>query len=420
MASTVLEELIVTLGLDTSQFTAGQKKAAQALLDTQRAVTSSTDAMGKTLTRFTGQLTAFFLGFEGLKGVIDLVKSTAEEFKQLGITAEIMGTSLREVRTLEEFSELAGGGKGSNQFAQWFQGQRQAMAGMIFGRIPQQFLPSLIGLNPMALSGMDPMAALKQIQAAITSHGPQLQQMLSGLMPGITAPMAEALFANAMGMPAAMQAELANPKHFQTDIKQAQRTNKGVHDAQAEAARRAVNAMIDLRYNVENVATQGFGLLTGATHLLQDAFRDLYKLVEDIINSPLGKWIQSEFSPNGTGTKLLHSTLNMEENYWRGLGNFLMHPWDTLKQDVSGSAHALFQGATPMLSPGAAHAMHGLGAPTASLIGPGGQGGANNAFNIGSISVNTAATDANGIAGSIDAAIQRKFNVTQADTGVMA
>jgi len=446
VASAIIESLFVTLGLDASGYTREQAKANEAIQQTRKTVLSATESMGESLLGFAGKLSVFFLGFEGLRGVIDLVKTTATEFKNLGITAELLGTSVREVRTLGEFSQLAGAAP--TAAADWASGMRERMASLVFGRVPQWALPTLIGLNPMQLAGMDPAQALKLVSQGTLSHGAQLQSMLAGLMPGISRQAAQGLFLQAYGLPAPLAAELISP-HMKPDMARAERTNKSVTDLQAEAGRRAANAIIDLRYRVENVAgPAGFGLLTSAANLLGAAFTELTKLFHDFASGPVGqffKGLSTATAPGGTvslgtvgsaaggivaagalGAPVLPAAAAAAIGY-DVIKAGDKYGWPTLKEWLLGGfTDSATVGSGPSASgpvvrhPGAAGAAHGVGAPTASLIGPAGQGSTQNAFHIGSISVNTQATDAQGVAASLNAAIQRKFNVSQADSGVVA
>jgi hypothetical protein len=404
MAKTVIDELIVTLGLDASKFTAGQKQAAQALLNTQHTVENSVGAMGSALAGFAGKLTAFFLGFEGLRGVIDLVKDTAFEMKQLAITADLMGTHFREARVLQELSELAGGGKGSNMFGDWLMGFRMQLSSMGLGKIPQQFLPALIGVNPFELAKMPADQVPGFLSKRIHEYAPFLQMM----MPGARTPhMAEQQFAQLLGLPAPGAAELANQQQLAKDENKAKKDNAGVTDKMGEAARQTANDLTSLRYQAENLAAQGFTVLDSAAQLLIDAFGDLSKIIDGITNSWFGKLFVA--SPYDSLLQQQHSITSQNEA--TGV-QFAKAFWQDLQAFFTGEGKMVPLPALPRPPSGVYHPT----AVTGSLIGGGGQ---NTHLTIGSMTVNTKATDAAGVAAGMHAAIRRKFDVTQADSGIV-
>src|SRR5665213_2527781 len=109
MANTVIDSLIVTLGLDSKQFTAGQKKAAQGMLQTESTVRDSAAGMGESLDRLATKFTGFFLGFAGLAGVIDLLKQTTSQFNQLYLASSVLGSSVKSLRAWGEETKVFGG-----------------------------------------------------------------------------------------------------------------------------------------------------------------------------------------------------------------------------------------------------------------------------------------------------------------------
>lgn len=428
MARSVIDELIVTLGLDASQFTEGQKKAAASMVQTRNVVTSSISEMGSSITGFIGKLSAFVLGFEGLRGVINLVKETAYQFKQLGITSELLGTSVRNTRIAQEFSQLAGAGPDALQ--NWVQAGRMQLSAVTMGSIPKWLLPGMIGLNPTTAFQGSPEEVFARWQSAATRAGPQLMRQ----MPGASTPaMATQQFLQMAGMDPALAAEATNRKHMQDDLNRSMRDNKNVTDAMASAGRQAVQSLISLRTQIENAATAGFGPLATATGLLQTAFSSLLGVLNDILNSPLVKWLQS--TAKAEAPKAVKGALavgSWVENYTRKLYGGLGEAWaditnmahGNLMSDVlSGNKGAPYGLPSYAPSPDALmHAMPAIRFPqtTSSLIGPGGQSSTQNSFAIGSINVNTAATDAAGIAADMRSAVARKFAVTQADSGMVA
>ena len=444
MAKSIIDELVVVLGLDATQFNEEQKKAAQSLIDTRSTLEDSVSSMGSTLMGFAGKLTAFFLGFEGLKGVIDLVKNTAAEFKNLGITAELLGTSVKNARIAQEFSQLAGAGP--NALSDWVMQGRMGLSNLILGQFPSITLPGLIGFDwRTAWQGKTPTDVYNKWVTAAKAH----VGTLMALEPGASSPeMAVQQFLMHAGVPAPLAAEATNKKHLADDENRAMRDNIGVTKRSAEAGRSAINALISLRYQVENLATKGFGPLTTATGLLEKAFEDLMGIINNAISGPIGQLLTGKIGP----LKALEKESAAE---WKwlggGIGNLLdigstskiEHPIaDFFSQFMGGGEdwrltgthgfQSLDQSAPILrLAPISMPSLSGISLPalqfqsagampvppSASLLGPGGQ---SNSYAIGSISVNTKATDAAGIAADMNRAIQRKFDVTQADSGMLS
>jgi hypothetical protein len=412
VAETIIDQLKVVLGLDASKFTEGQKQASSTIADLKRTVTSSAGEMGSALLSVAGKLSAFFLGFEGLRGVIDLVKNTAYEFKQAGISAELLGTSVQKTRIAEEFSQLAGAGP--TALSDFVQQGRMRLSALTLGGINPAFLPALIGLNPLTAFQGSPTDIFARFQNAAASHAAMLQT----IMPGASTPkMAAQQILQMLGFSPAMAAEATNRQHAEQDLTTAIRDNIGVTNKQAEAGRADANALISLKTRVENAAAAlGFGPLGTLTHLVSVAFGELLHILNEIENSGIVKWFES------TGEGWISKAWSVYKQGGQEESDLENKAWNWLKGVWSRTSSALALPAA--LSMPALHfansAVAAAGVPTASLIGPGGQGGTNNSFTIGSIQVNTAATDAKGIAAAIGQETQRKFIVTQADTGMVA
>lgn len=190
MSTETVEELIVKLGLDPSQFTEGQRRVDASLQDLKGSFASSTEDMGASIASVIGKLSAFTLGFAGLAGAIDLVKNLAFEFKDLAIQAEALGTSVNTLRTLQEFDKLAGAPQGST--AKFGESGLSSIFSMIYGPATQlgQFggLEMLGFQNPGAAiveETQNPKRFYEQMIGLVRADLPNIEATAQGVFPGI-------------------------------------------------------------------------------------------------------------------------------------------------------------------------------------------------------------------------------------------
>jgi hypothetical protein len=107
--STVIDSLIVTLGLDPKQFTKGQKDAAKAMTDTEKTVKHSAQEMTKALKEVALEFVGLFLVVRGIHDVVSFFEELNSKTRQLGIDARNIGTSAAELRDWQNAAEMAGG-----------------------------------------------------------------------------------------------------------------------------------------------------------------------------------------------------------------------------------------------------------------------------------------------------------------------
>lgn len=116
MAATIVDALLVTLGLDVSGFMKGQKQTGEALKKTRDDATRTAkelDAQGKKAAQFFGQIrdgilgvTAAALGASGIKSFID--KTTASGVA-VGQLARNLGMGVEELSAWEGAIRRLGG-----------------------------------------------------------------------------------------------------------------------------------------------------------------------------------------------------------------------------------------------------------------------------------------------------------------------
>lgn len=106
---TVIDSLIVTLGLDPKGFTDGQKKAAESQVSFRKGVESETKAMDASLSRVRNSLLALFAAFTAGKGLIEFTKDTTESEASVGRFAKTLDTTVGVLSAWRGIAALTGG-----------------------------------------------------------------------------------------------------------------------------------------------------------------------------------------------------------------------------------------------------------------------------------------------------------------------
>lgn len=479
MATETIDELVTKLTLDPSQFTAGQRQAEASIQSLKSSVATSAEDMGASIAGVLGKFSALTIGIAGLAGAVDLVKNMAFHFKDLAIQAEALGSSTRTLRTLEEFSQFAGAPAGAA--AQFGQQGLSSVYSLIYGPLAGLGqiggLASLGFQNPwgaVAEETQNPKSFYRQLIQNVRDQLPQIMavnpfglkpeanvaQTLMARLPGLTEPFAAFVASNAVSK---------NPLiDFDKAFATAAKRNESVSERTAHAATEAANAMIDLKTAVENEATRGFGVLDVGINLANDAlslFDSALNVVSTTLNemenSPFFKWLQKQVEAPASPLRVVATTATHDalraggiilgvnrdllsghpvtavENAGRATGGLLSDIFSQIHgpQAVDALGNLIAAG-FPVVSDGYSTDTYGIPSiaplklqpfvPHALPIPPSlgalhsmaGGSSHSNSVTIGNMTVNTQATDANGIAAGMHAAVARKFNVSQADSGV--
>lgn len=109
MAGTIIDQLVVSLGLDAAQFTKGSAEANKALSDTQAQVKKSSDAMVASLKSVALQFVGLFVAVRSVQDIVSFFVDLNASTRQLGIDAKNFGVSAAELRNWQNVAVLAGG-----------------------------------------------------------------------------------------------------------------------------------------------------------------------------------------------------------------------------------------------------------------------------------------------------------------------
>lgn len=107
--ATIIDALLVTFGLDASQYTKAQKEAAKTLLETGRKNKQVTEDIGKQFNRLGLDIAAMFLGFEGAAGFVKFLGGLNKGEADLGRFARNIGMNAHELNKWGQAVELNGG-----------------------------------------------------------------------------------------------------------------------------------------------------------------------------------------------------------------------------------------------------------------------------------------------------------------------
>lgn len=106
---TVIDELIVKLGLDPSDFKKGQKEAAGAMLETEQAIDTSAKKSSGSITKLAGRFLTLAAAILVVKKAWNFVSDAASETRALGINAANFGLKASELRNYANAVEQMGG-----------------------------------------------------------------------------------------------------------------------------------------------------------------------------------------------------------------------------------------------------------------------------------------------------------------------
>src|ERR1017187_6840276 len=109
MAGTIIDSLVVTLGLDSSGFKKGQADARKGIKDTESVVKESAGAMASAISRVAMEFIGLFLAARGIGDIVHLFTDLNGSLRKLGFESLNFGVAAGELRDWQEVAELAGG-----------------------------------------------------------------------------------------------------------------------------------------------------------------------------------------------------------------------------------------------------------------------------------------------------------------------
>ena len=332
MAATVIDALLVTLGLDTSDFRKGQKDVSDDLKKQREDAKKTAKEMaeqGKKAASFFGSIKTELLALTGVTvtagGLMSFMKSTTSGLMDLSIQSKALGLSARELDGWSKSAEAAG--SSAEKISASLQGFQGAIQGARVGDYSSSIFGGLAQLNALTgqnfdVWGQDASSLAKtSLDALRKISDPNLRRQV-GLSLGFD--------------DATLQRNQEGK--FLPDVDRLTKSS-GITDASTKGAKEFTAAWAELGQNLDTVKNQIYeGLIPTIRDLngllkewssgnvkSSSFFKELKKDINDITGIDLGDWklsddlknLKDNFSMLGRTISYLVNALNEVNN-----GNF--------------------------------------------------------------------------------------------------
>lgn len=332
MAATVIDALLVTLGLDTSQFRKGQQEVSDDLKKQREDAKNTAKEMaeqGKKAASFFSSIKTELLALTGVTvtagGLISFVKSTTSGLMDLSIQSKALGLSARELDGWSKSAEAAG--SSAEKISASLQGFQGAIQGARVGDYSSSIFGGLAQLNALTgqnfdVWGQDASSLAKtSLDALRKISDPNLRRQV-GLSLGFD--------------DATLQRNQEGK--FLPDVDRLTKSS-GITDASTKGAKEFTAAWAELGQNLDTVKNQIYvgliptirdlnGLLiewSSGNAKSSSFFKELKRDITDITGIDLGSWtlsgdlrnLKDNFSMLGKVLNHLGNALNELNN-----GNF--------------------------------------------------------------------------------------------------
>jgi hypothetical protein len=389
MAGNVIDQLVVTLGLDDKGFKEGSERAKGGLSNLAGAAQDAGESIGGLV----GRIGALALAVVGIGSVTGYVMDLSEMFKELHFSALNLGIDQKVLELWGQTAKLAGGS--TSDAAASVNNLQQALFNLRFrGQVSEQLLMlQRLGVQFMSTGGRMrdfnaiAMDTAKALQRTGLDEGMRYQFALSA---GFTGGIASAISQG----PAQLAALFAS----------ATQAAKSQTDKDIDAMTSLAQHLDNLKFAVQAETSHLVGKLTPVLEKFEGALEGIWNWIQKTWiattgpDSTLAK-VTNLFPPGNASAPLTPERITAD--VWR----------------LFGALDAL----TPHPSAATTNAYNQVFASALdvpSWMQPAGGGGSVN-VDIGTMNINAPnAKDANGIARDMKGAIQRKFATGQADSGV--
>ncbi|MEH4169692.1 lytic transglycosylase domain-containing protein [Klebsiella pneumoniae] len=332
MAATVIDALLVTLGLDTSQFRKGQQEVSDDLKKQREDAKNTAKEMaeqGKKAASFFSSIKTELLALTGVTvtagGLISFVKSTTSGLMELSIQAKSLGMTAKELDGVGKAAEAAGSSVEKISAAlQGFQNAKQLAKVGVYDTPVQEAAIRLNSLTHDSFNIRDDSAQTtfrKILESARKVTDPDIRRQILQLV----------------GIDDAINQRNQEGK-FLTDVDRLTKSS-GITDASTKGAKEFTAAWAELGQNLDTVKNQIYvgliptirdlnGLLidwSSGNTKSSSFFKELKRDINDITGIDLGSWtlsgdlrnLKDNFSMLGKVLNHLGNALNELNN-----GNF--------------------------------------------------------------------------------------------------
>ncbi|EMP1241803.1 lytic transglycosylase domain-containing protein [Klebsiella pneumoniae] len=332
MAATVIDALLVTLGLDTSQFRKGQQEVSDDLKKQREDAKNTAKEMaeqGKKAASFFRSIKTELLALTGVTvtagGLISFVKSTTSGLMELSVQAKALGMTAKELDGVGKAAEAAGSSVEKISAAlQGFQNAKQLAKVGVYDTPVQEAAIRLNSLTHDSFNIRDDSAQTtfrKILESARKVTDPDIRRQILQLV----------------GIDDAINQRNQEGK-FLTDVDRLTKSS-GITDASTKGAKEFTAAWAELGQNLDTVKNQIYvgliptirdlnGLLidwSSGNTKSSSFFKELKRDINDITGIDLGSWtlsgdlrnLKDNFSMLGKVLNHLGNALNELNN-----GNF--------------------------------------------------------------------------------------------------
>jgi len=332
MAATVIDALLITLGLDTSDFRKGQKDVSDDLKKQREDAKKTAKEMaeqGKKAAAFFGSIKTELLALTGVTvtagGLMSLVKNTTSSLMDLSIQSKALGMTARELDGFGKAAESAG--SSFERITAALQGFQAAKQGSLFGDTSSPIFSGMRMLT--ALTGDTFDVYSKDAKSLARSYLESLRKVKD---PNIRRQI------GAMGGFDDATIQRNQEGRFLPDVDRLTKSS-GITDASTKGAKEFTAAWAELGQNLDTVKNQ---IYEGLTPTIRDLngllkewssgnvksssfFKELKRDINDITGIDLGGWtlssdlrnLKDNFSMLGKVLNHLGNALNELNN-----GNF--------------------------------------------------------------------------------------------------
>ncbi|MBD7320799.1 lytic transglycosylase domain-containing protein [Klebsiella pneumoniae] len=332
MAATVIDALLVTLGLDTSQFRKGQQEVSDDLKKQREDAKNTAKEMaeqGKKAASFFSSIKTELLALTGVTvtagGLMSLVKNTTSSLMDLSIQSKALGMSAKELDGWAKSAEAAG--SSAEKITNVLKGFQDAKQGATFG----DFTNPLYEVAPILrrLSGVEINTSKDDV--------PTIARKVFSALQKVKNPAMRRVLAERVGIDDATL-QRNQEGQFLPDVDRLTKSS-GITDASTKGAKEFTAAWAELGQNLDTVKNQIYeGLIPTIRDLngllkewssgnvkSSSFFKELKRDINDITGIDLGSWtlssdlrnLKDNFSMLGKVLNHLGNALNELNN-----GNF--------------------------------------------------------------------------------------------------
>ncbi|HDU1471532.1 TPA: lytic transglycosylase domain-containing protein [Klebsiella pneumoniae] len=331
MAATVIDALLVTLGLDTSQFRKGQQEVSDDLKKQREDAKNTAKEMaeqGKKAASFFSSIKTELLALTGVTvtagGLMSFVKSTTSGLMELSIQAKSLGMTAKELDGVGKAAEAAGSSVEKISAAlQGFQNAKQLAKVGVYDTPVQEAAIRLNSLTHDSFNIRDDSAQTtfrKILESARKVTDPDIRRQILQLV----------------GIDDAINQRNQEGK-FLTDVDRLTKSS-GITDASTKGAKEFTAAWAELGQNLDTVKNQIYvgliptirdlnGLLiewSSGNAKSSSFFKELKRDINDITGIDLGSWTLSG------------DLRNLKDNFFM-LGKVLNHLGNALNELNNGN-----------------------------------------------------------------------------------